>query len=160
MWGLVNYTRYKIGATWLGQPVQIVTTPGSKWRGCVYLYNDPSQFFVPPDPSKPGGLGAGGEGYWPFALGPDKAGNPWQLVALPDPPPGSEMNDDPTGEMLSRQIFWNFFAWPLDAQHQYVVQVTHGGYISYAAPLTPNDGYAAPAGAPFHPLYKHLTGRG
>ncbi len=140
---LYDFNSFKLGATWFGQSVQIVTTPGSKWYGSRFLYNDPSKFFVPFDPFAPGGLGAGGEGYPPFALGPDKDGTPWRMVMLPGPPPGG---DQPN-------VYWNYFDWPEDAKHQYVAQVTFGQYVRVAVP---NRFYAAPPGAPCHPLYKHL----
>jgi len=150
-WGLVDYTKLKIGATWGGQAVNVVSTQGCPWYGSFYLYNNPCDFVQPFDPSKPGGLGAGGVGYAPFALGPDKNGKPWQLVMLPPPPPGGSLEFSPFSTV---QVFWNFFDWPEDAKHQYVVQVTHGGYITTARD---NNFYAAPPGAKCVPTYAHTA---
>lgn len=137
--GLYDYNSFKLGATWnppqpdgsmVSYAVKIVDKPGNPYHGVRYLLNDPTVCE-----------------YLPFQLACAN-GQPFQRIAIPPAPapvPGNPRNP------YAPQADWNSFDWAADAAFQRAVE--RPGYVNQ---YVPNRWYAAPPGAPCHPLYKHL----
>lgn len=135
--GFVNKNKIRLGTKWFGQDVQVATTPGCRYRGEVYLYNDPCKVYE--GQTEPG---------YPRGVLP----NDWLTVVLPEAPDFQPPPNHPNNP-YKPLVGWNTADWPKDAGFQDAVAL--GGLPVMW--FVQNDFYVTPPGAPCHPMFAHIS---